>query len=88
MIDDINAGKGALGMVAKDEEFARKLRNTLDKVSRMADQLEAGQGTAGKFLKDPSMYNNTDQLLLETRTLVKAIRENPKKYLTIRFRIF
>jgi len=75
-------------MVAKDEEFARKLRNTLDKVSRMADQLEAGQGTAGRFLKNPSIYNNTDQLLLETRTLVKAIRENPKKYLTIRFRIF
>jgi len=50
--------------------------------------LEAGQGTAGRFLKDPSIYNNSDQLLLETRTLIKAIRENPKKYLTIRFRVF
>jgi hypothetical protein len=27
-------------------------------------------------------------MLLETRQLVKSIRENPKKYLTIRFRIF
>jgi phospholipid/cholesterol/gamma-HCH transport system substrate-binding protein len=88
LIDDINAGKGAVGMLAKDEEFARKLRNTMDKVSRIADQLEAGQGTAGRFLKDPSIYNNSDQLLLETRTLIKAIRENPKKYLTIRFRVF
>ncbi|HST79705.1 MAG TPA: MlaD family protein [Verrucomicrobiae bacterium] len=88
LIDDINAGKGAIGMMAKDQEFARKLRNTIDKVSLIADQLESGKGSAGKFLKDPSMYNNTDQLLLETRNLVKAIRENPKKYLTIRFRVF
>jgi len=26
--------------------------------------------------------------LVETRNLVKAIRENPKKYLTIHFKVF
>jgi hypothetical protein len=26
--------------------------------------------------------------MVETRTLIKAIRENPKKYLTIHFRVF
>jgi len=88
LMDDINAGKGAIGMAAKDEEFARKLHNTVDKLSRIADELQAGQGTAGRFLKDPSVYNNTDQMLLETRTLIKAIRENPKKYLEIHFRVF
>jgi len=88
LTDDINAGKGAIGLIARDEEFARKLHNTIDKLSRIADQLEAGQGSAGRLLKDPSVYNNTDQLLMETRTLIKAVRENPKKYLTIRFRIF
>ena len=88
LTDDINAGKGAIGMMAHDQEFARKLHNTMDKLSRITDQLEAGQGSAGRLLKDPSVYNNTDQLLMETRTLIKAVRENPKKYLTIRFRIF
>jgi phospholipid/cholesterol/gamma-HCH transport system substrate-binding protein len=34
------------------------------------------------------LYNNTDQMLVETRGLVKAIRENPKKYLTIHFKLF
>jgi phospholipid/cholesterol/gamma-HCH transport system substrate-binding protein len=88
LMDDVNAGKGAIGMIARDEEFARKLRNTMDKLSLIADQLERGEGSAGRLLKDPSIYNNTDQLLVEARTLIKAIRENPKKYLTIRFRIF
>jgi phospholipid/cholesterol/gamma-HCH transport system substrate-binding protein len=88
MVDDLNAGKGAAGTLLKDEEFARKLRNTLEKLSAIADKIDSGEGTAGKFLKDPSIYNNTDQMLVETRNLVKAIRENPKKYLTIHFRVF
>ncbi len=88
LTDDINAGKGAIGKLARDQEFADKLQNTMNKVSALTDQLEAGQGTAGKLLKDPSLYNNSDQMLMETRELVKSIRENPKKYLTFKVRIF
>lgn len=86
--DDVNAGKGALGKLAKDEEFANKLQNTMNKLSALTDRLEAGEGTAGKFLRDPALFNNADQMLMETRDLVKAIRENPKKYLTIHFKVF
>lgn len=88
LMDDLNAGRGPAGKLLKDEELAAKLKNAISKLSDISDQLQAGQGTAGKFLKDPSMYNNTDQLLVETRGLIKAIRENPKKYLTIHFRVF
>lgn len=86
--EDVNAGKGALGKLAKDQEFADKLQNTMNKLSALTDRLEAGEGTAGKLFKDPSLYNNADQMLVETRELVKAIRENPKKYLTIHFKLF
>jgi phospholipid/cholesterol/gamma-HCH transport system substrate-binding protein len=88
LMDDLNAGRGPAGKLLKDEELARKLQNTINKLSDIADRLDAGEGSAGKLLKDPSVYNNTDQLLVETRTLIKAIRENPKKYLTIHFRVF
>jgi phospholipid/cholesterol/gamma-HCH transport system substrate-binding protein len=88
LTDDINAGKGAIGKLARDQEFADKLQNTMNKISALTDRLEAGEGTAGRLLKDPSVYNNTDQLLTETRELIKAIRENPKKYLTLRMRVF
>ena len=88
LVDDLNAGRGPAGMLLKDEEFARKLRNTLEKLSAIADRLDAGEGSVGKLLKDPSVYNNTDQMLVETRNLIKAMRENPKKYLTIHFRVF
>jgi phospholipid/cholesterol/gamma-HCH transport system substrate-binding protein len=88
LTDDINAGKGAIGKMATDPEFANKLQNTINKLSAISDQLEAGEGTAGKLLRDPALYTDADQMLVETRRLVKSIRENPKTYLTIHFRVF
>ncbi len=88
LLADINAGKGALGKFAADPEFARKLDNTMTRLSSIADKVDSDKGTAGLLLTDPKVYNNTDQMLVETRNLVKAIRENPKKYLTIHFKVF
>ncbi len=88
LMEGVNQGKGAAGRLFKDEEFARKLDNTITKLSSLADKMESGQGTFGKLLNDPSIYTNADQMVTETRGLIKAIRENPKKYLTIHFKIF
>lgn len=88
MMADINAGKGTLGKLAKDEELAKKVDTTIDRLSKIVDEIEAGQGTAGRILKDPSLYNNIDQMTVEARELVKAIRENPKKYLVIHLKLF
>ncbi|HYM76649.1 MAG TPA: MlaD family protein [Candidatus Dormibacteraeota bacterium] len=86
--EDINAGKGTLGKLSKDEELAKKLDTTITKLSELTTQLEAGQGTAGKLFKDETLYNNANEMLTESRNLVKAIRENPKKYLSIKLHIF
>jgi phospholipid/cholesterol/gamma-HCH transport system substrate-binding protein len=86
--EDINAGKGTLGKLAKDDELAKKIDTTMTKLAALTSDLEAGQGTAGKFLKDESLYNNANQMLTQTRDLVKAIRENPKKYLSIKLHVF
>jgi phospholipid/cholesterol/gamma-HCH transport system substrate-binding protein len=39
-------------------------------------------------LQDETLYNNLNNLLTETQDLIKAIRQNPKKYLTIHLKIF
>jgi len=88
LTEDINAGKGTIGKLSKDEELAKKLDTTISKLSQLTTELEAGQGTAGRLFKDESLYNNSNQMLAETRDLVKAIRENPKKYLSIKLHIF
>jgi phospholipid/cholesterol/gamma-HCH transport system substrate-binding protein len=87
-VADINSGKGTLGRLAKDEALANKIDNTVTRLNNIADRLDKGEGSAGKFLQDPALYNNTNELLVETRSLIKAIRQNPKKYLTIYLKIF
>ena len=68
--------------------MANKIQDTVNKLQAIADHINSGQGTIGKLLQDPSVFNNLDQMLVESRELVKSVRENPKKYLTIRLKVF
>ncbi|MGD1215786.1 MAG: MlaD family protein [Terriglobales bacterium] len=88
LTDDINAGKGAIGKMAHDQEFAAKLQTLMNNLSELSERLQKGEGTAGMLFKDPALYNNSNQMLVETRELVKSIRENPKKYLTFHVKVF
>jgi phospholipid/cholesterol/gamma-HCH transport system substrate-binding protein len=88
LMNDINAGKGTLGLLAKNKEYAAKIDRLTANLEQISNRLAAGEGSAGLLLKDPRLYNNADQMLIESRNLVKAIRENPKKYLTVHFKIF
>ena len=88
LTDDINAGKGAIGKMTHDEELAAKLQTTINNLEALSERLEKGEGSAGMLFKDPALYNNSNQMLVETRELVKAIRENPKKYLTFHVKVF
>lgn len=85
---DLNAGKGSAGKFLKDEELAKKIDTTMTKLAALTSDLEAGKGTAGKLLKDETLYNNLNQTLTQTQDLLKAFRENPKKYLSIKLHIF
>jgi phospholipid/cholesterol/gamma-HCH transport system substrate-binding protein len=88
LTDDINAGKGAIGKMTHDQEFAAHLQTLMTNLSELSDRLQKGEGTAGMLFKDPALYNNSNQMLVETRELIKAIRENPKKYLTFHVKVF
>jgi len=88
LTDDINAGKGAIGKMTHDQEFAAHLQTLMANLSELSERLQKGEGTAGMLFKDPALYNNSNQMLVETRELLKAIRENPKKYLTFHVKVF
>jgi phospholipid/cholesterol/gamma-HCH transport system substrate-binding protein len=88
MTDDINAGKGAIGVMARDQEFAEKLKKTMANVSELTAELNNPTGSVGKLLRDPALYDNTNDLMVKTKELINAMRENPKKYLTIHVKIF
>jgi phospholipid/cholesterol/gamma-HCH transport system substrate-binding protein len=86
--ETISSGKGSVGRLIEDDELAKKLDITITKLSELTSELEAGQGTAGKLFKDETLYNNANQMITEASALVKAVKENPKKYLSIKLHIF
>ncbi len=88
LVAEINAGHGALGKLARDPAFAQKMDDTVTHLNGVLKSLDEGQGTAAQLIHNPSLYNNLNATLDSTRDLIKAFREDPKKYLVIHLKIF
>ncbi len=87
-IDDLNAGKGTAGKLLKSEELHDQLRTSLGKVDGILDKINSGQGTVGQLLVNPQLYDTLNGATAEMRDLVRAIRQDPKKYLRIKLALF
>lgn len=102
IVKELNEGKGTAGKLLKDEKLYEEARtaianvNTLStKVDTILNDAQAGKGTFGKLLTDETLYNNlnqtmsnVNQLSSESTKLIYDFRQNPKKYLTIKFKLF
>jgi phospholipid/cholesterol/gamma-HCH transport system substrate-binding protein len=88
LVSEINAGKGSLGKIAKDPAFAEKLDDTVTRLDSILKAVDEGKGSLGQLVQNRSLYDHADQTLDQTQQLVKSIREDPKKYLVIRMKVF
>jgi phospholipid/cholesterol/gamma-HCH transport system substrate-binding protein len=88
MLDDLKAGKGSAGKVIKDEELYQQLTLITNKVNTVIDKINAGQGTIGQLMVNPQLYDALNGATREAQLLVKDIRANPKKFLSIKLAIF
>ncbi len=88
VMERIEKGEGTLGRLSKDAELYERSKVALGHFASLVDEIEQGKGTMGKLLKDPGLYNNLDQSSAEISKLLYDLRQDPKKYLTIRFRLF
>ncbi len=88
VMDRIEKGEGTLGKLSADPALFEKSRDTMDRMASILQKIEGGEGTMGRLLKDDSLYRNLDQSTSEITKLLYDLRQDPKKYLTIRFRLF
>ena len=84
----INSGEGTLGKLSKDDRVYEDLHNSLAQLSTFLDNLQQGQGTLGRLAKDEQLYQNLNQVSSEVVKLIYDFRQNPKKFLTIKFKLF
>jgi phospholipid/cholesterol/gamma-HCH transport system substrate-binding protein len=95
VIEDINAGRGTLGKLIRDEQIYNDARaaiarfnTTAERVDNIVAAAQRGEGTFGKLLNDDALYTNVNQLSSEGVKMIYDFRQNPKKYLTIKFELF
>ena len=95
MIVDINAGRGTLGKLIRDEQIYNDARAAIARFNTTAERIDTvvaaaqrGEGTFGKLLTDDALYSNVNQLSSEGVKLMYDFRQNPKKYLTVKFELF
>jgi phospholipid/cholesterol/gamma-HCH transport system substrate-binding protein len=82
LIATINSDRGTVGKLLNDNgqlydelrddvhtTFA-DVRGSLDRVNTLLDGLNQGEGTAGKFLKDPAMYDQLQATMGDVRKLL------------------
>jgi phospholipid/cholesterol/gamma-HCH transport system substrate-binding protein len=50
--------------------------------------MDQGQGTLGKLSTDPTLYNNLSESSQSLRDFLTEFKKSPKKYLTLRVRVF
>jgi len=95
IIADINAGHGTLGKLIRDEQVYNDARaaiarfnTTAERIDNMVAAAQRGEGSFGKLLTDDTLYSNVNQLSSEGVKLIYDFRQNPKKYLTVKFELF
>jgi phospholipid/cholesterol/gamma-HCH transport system substrate-binding protein len=88
LLADINAGKGSIGKLAKDPDFAKKLDDSVTRLDGILTSIDEGKGTIGQLMQNRTLYDHADQSMDQAQQLLKAIRENPKKYFVIRLKLF
>ncbi|MFK7000453.1 MlaD family protein [Flavobacterium oreochromis] len=61
----------------------KNLEGTLVNVNKLMADMQAGQGTLGKAMKDEAMYNNFTKAAKELELLLQDVRLHPTRYVNV-----
>jgi phospholipid/cholesterol/gamma-HCH transport system substrate-binding protein len=74
IIDNINQGKGTLGMLNKDETLYRNISRLTIEMKDLVVTINRGEGTLGKLNRDPEPYNKLISILNRADRTLKDIQ--------------
>ena len=60
-----------------------KVQATLDNLNTTLHQISSGQGTAGKLVSDPKLYQNLNSTANSLNILLQDLRLHPKRYINV-----
>jgi len=84
-VGQLEKGNGTLAILLRDEKFAKEFTQNLRSFSKSLDsigrKLDSGQGTAGKLINDPAIFDAANHLVIgidESRLLRWLIRNRQR----------
>lgn len=81
---NIGEGVQSIKVTAKTmEEAAVRFREASATLERVFQRIENAEGTLGRLSRDEQLYVHLDSLAINLNELVKDIKTNPKKYVSI-----
>ena len=88
LTERLNKGEGTAGKLITDPALFNQLKSLADRLDDLTKRLNDGEGTVGQLLKDKRLYENMNGAVNDVRSLVEAIKKDPKRYLSVRVSIF
>jgi len=88
LLSDARAGRGTLGKLATDDTLYAAWRQTGENLKEVTANLNSQNSSAGKFFSDPQLYDNMTGLAGDLRLLLNEFRQNPAKFLKVKFSLF
>ena len=72
--------RSAVGM----ERLTARLDSLRDSLQSVSGKVDRGDGTLGKLINDPKLYDDAKSSVAAFRLLIEDIKQNPKKYINLR----
>ena len=84
----MDSGEGTLGKLSTDDKLYKGLTQALEQMMSLMRGVEEGKGTLGRLAQDEQLYQSLNRVSSEIVKLIYDFRQDPKKFLTIKFELF
>ena len=72
--------RSAVGM----ERLTTRLDSLRSVLQAVSSRVDRGDGTLGKLVNDPKLYDDTKETVAQLKALIEDIKKNPKKYINLK----
>lgn len=72
---DIEAGKGTIGKLAKDDTLYKDAKDVVASLKNISGDIEQGKGSLGKLAKDEALYNEAKDAIGNIKELADGIKK-------------
>ena len=75
VVADINAGKGTLGKLAKDEALYNETTTAMTNLREILQKINKGEGSVGKLINDEALYKNAKMTLQKVEKATEGLED-------------